>query len=59
LARLNIVVTFKDYMRLRMRKKKKKSALPQSDKSSLVTSADMMPTQQLPAATCGCQPSLS
>jgi hypothetical protein len=52
-------MTFKDYMRQHLRKKKKKSPLPQTDKSILTTSADMIPTQQLPAATNGNQPRLS
>ena len=52
-------MTFKDYMRQHLRKKKKKSPLPQTDKSTLTTSADMVPTQQLPAATSGNQPSVS
>jgi hypothetical protein len=59
LARLNISMTFKEYMRQQLRKKKKKSPLPQADKTPLVTSADMIPTQSLPAATGGNQPSLS
>ena len=52
-------MTFKEYMRQQLRKKKKKSPLPQTDKTALVTSADMVPTQSLPAATGGNQPSLS
>jgi hypothetical protein len=51
-------MTFKEYL-LSVLKKKKKYKLPQSDKSFLTTSADMMPTQQLPAASNGNQPSLS
>lgn len=38
--------------------KKKKSSLPQSDKSHLVTSKDIQSTQQLPAGS-PVQPSLS
>lgn len=52
-------MTFKEYMRQQLRKKKKKSSLPQTDKTALVTSADMVPAQTLPAATGGNQPSLS
>ncbi len=52
-------MTFKEYMRKQIRKKKKKSPLPQTDKTALVTSADMVPTQSLPAAADGIQPSLS
>lgn len=52
-------MTFKEFMLRQLRKKKKKSPLPQSDKTILTTSKDMQPTQQLPAATGGNQPSLS
>jgi len=50
-------MTFKEYIKS-LKKKKKKSPLPQTDKSMLMTSKDMQPTQQLPAAS-GNQPSLS
>lgn len=52
-------MTFKQYMLNILKKKKKKSPLPQSDKSNLITSADIQPTRQLPAPTGGNQPSLS
>ena len=52
-------MTFKEYMLKSLKKKKKKSPLPQSDRSILTTSADMQPTQQLPAARGGNQPRLS
>jgi len=52
-------MTFKEYMVKSIKKKKKKSPLPQSDRSVLTTSADIQPTQQLPAATSGNQTSLS
>jgi len=42
-----------------LKNKKKKSPLPQSDKSNLITSADIPPTQQLPTPTGVSQPSLS
>lgn len=52
-------MTFKEYMAKALKKKKKKSPLPQTDKTTLMTSQDMQPTQQLPAATGGNQPRLS
>jgi len=51
-------MTFKEFI-AKVKKKRKKSPLPQTDKSMLITSKDMQPTQQLPAATSGNQPSLS
>jgi len=51
-------MTFKEYM-AKLRKKKKKSPLPQTDKSILMTSRDMQYTQQLPTASGGDQPRLS
>jgi len=50
-------MTFKEY--ISKLKKKKKSTLPQTDKTHLVTSKEMQPTQQLPAASGGNQPRLS
>jgi len=50
-------MTFKEFI-AKIKKKRKKSPLPQTDKSMLMTSKDMQPTQQLPAAS-GNQPSLS
>ena len=50
-------MTFKEFI-AKVKKKRKKSPLPQTDKSTLMTSRDMQPTQQLPAAS-GNQPSLS
>jgi len=52
-------MTFKEYIAKALKKKKKKSPLPQSDKSVLMTSQDIQPTQQLPAASGGNQPRLS
>ena len=52
-------MNFKEYMAKALKKKKKKSPLPQTDKTMLMTSKDMQPTQQLPASTSGNQPSLS
>jgi len=51
-------MTFKEYIKLQ-KKKKKKNTLPQTDKSHLLSSDTMIPTQQLPAATSGNQPHLS
>jgi len=51
-------MTFKEYYN-KLKKKKKKNTLPQTDKSHLVSSDTMIPTQQLPAATSGNQPHLS
>jgi hypothetical protein len=51
-------MTFKEYMYKILNKKKKKDPLPQTDKSRLVTSKDIIPTQTLPAASPE-QPSLS
>ena len=51
-------MTFKEYITL-LKKKRKKSPLPQTDKTHLVSSDSMIPTQQLPAATSGNQPHLS
>lgn len=51
-------MTFKDYIK-NLKKKKKKSPLPQTDKTPLLSSDNMIPTQQLPAATSGNQPHLS
>jgi len=52
-------MTFKEYMVKSIKKKKKKSPLPQTDKTPLVNSQSMPPTQQLPAASGGDQPRLS
>jgi len=57
LVRINTFMTFKEYI-LSILKKKKKDALPQSDKSHLVNSKDVQSTQQLPASS-PIQPSLS
>lgn len=51
-------MTFKEYLKS-LKKKKKKLPLPQTDKTPLLTSKDMLPTQQLPAASGGNQPRLS
>ena len=51
-------MNFKEYMAKAL-KKKKKLPLPQTDKTMLMTSKDMQPTQQLPAASGGNQPRLS
>jgi len=53
------MLSFKDYYKLYKKLKKKSNPLPQTDKSTLTTSADLQPTQQLPAASGGNQPSLS
>jgi hypothetical protein len=51
-------MTFREFMSKALKKKKKKSFLPQTDKTKLMTSKDMPPTQQLPATTGGNQPGL-
>ena len=51
-------MNFKEYIKSQ-KKKKKKSPLPQTDKTPLLSSDTMIPTQQLPAATSGNQPHLS
>jgi len=51
-------MTFKEYYK-KYKKAKKKNTLPQTDKSHLLSSDTMIPTQQLPAATSGNQPHLS
>lgn len=51
-------MTFREFMLKALKKRKKKSSLPQTDKTPLLTSKDMQPTHQLPAATGGNQPSL-
>jgi hypothetical protein len=51
-------MTFKEYIKAK-KNKKKKSPLPQTDKSSLISSDTMIPTHQLPAGTGANQPHLS